>query len=351
MMCTFEGDLTIDKKKTLLPLLVLIFFLMLISTSPVLAGDWENVENWTNQFNVASRTWTNVENWNNQCYAVNNFGYENKAETSWSILENNIRGSHFIAPENGEIIAITMCLKQKLAYTPAVAYAIYHLPDNVLIGYTESWVLGSGWDDWKLLPIVWGYSDNKAMVVEGEDYLLAGWFSDKVSAYAFDDINPENSRYLLLTYNYPNFPDPIVGLSVGDKRYNIYASYVPVGEVWTDVENWVNELNTEDREWEETETWTNYINVAVDWVNVETWSNYFGEHPPLVPIETLILSILLPFIVIFTPPLILMEEFGFGGFIIGLLLGSIIAMFVLDIGIGLLALLLITIVILWWKGE
>lgn len=309
------------------------------------------MENWTNQFNVESKTWTNVDNWNNPLYAAYNFGNENKEAVSWLVLENNLRGSRFIAPENGEVIAITMCLENRLTNTPSVAYAIYRLSDNVLIGYTESWILSSGWDDWKSLRIVWGYSDNKAMIIEGEDYLLAGWFSDKVRVYAFDEAADENSRYLVLTYNYPNFPDPIVGLSVADKRYSIYASYVPVGEVWTGVENWVNELNTSEREWEETETWTNYLNIAQEWVNVETWSNYFGKYPPLVPIETLILNILLPFIVLFAPALLLMEEFKFGGFIVGLLLGSIIAMFVLDMGWGLLSLLLVTIVIMWWKGE
>ncbi len=350
----------------------------------VASREWAEVETWTNQLNLPTKQWTTAEMWSNYLLTDTitgyTFGYTSIGATT-EVGYNVIKGSWFTCPEAGTAESISVYVRLYKGIGGPFRCALYKKSDNSFVAETEEIAAAD------IVSYSWhtcDFSSPKPSLQNG-DYWIVNWSGGGLSNYIglkSDEEAGKGCYTTTMTYN--TFPDTL-SLLPDDCKFSIYCTYTTgvvtewgevatwtnyientartwkevsewtntlgTAEIWREVTEWVNIIENTARTWKEVSEWTNSLTTAEIWVEVTTWTNYFGEQIPIVPIETLILGILLPFIVIFMPPLILMQEFGFGGFIIGLLLGSIIAMFVLDIGIGLLALLLITIVILWWKGE
>ena len=386
----------------LLPLVFFSFF-MLIITSPVLAGDWTNVENWVNELNVEPKTWTNVENWINKFNPVG-IEFENATDAPYGI-GTEVTWLHTITENNTILFVGTVSLETPVSHVENVTYGgenltfIFRAQDIDPKTSTEVWYILNppiGTDN---ITVTFVSSTN--YIVQGLSYPNVSEIDDSsgsgtlggagaktitasvdvsenggwVVAFAgfwqpYNDYSISSSGVIRKhTWGVANkrsltSADKGEALTAGSHSISftttspnrasmVIVSFLelPPEVEWNNVENWVNELNTFEREWEDVETWINYFSTAEEWVNVEKWINRFGQAVPIVPPIDIISLIIIPFIFIFAPALILLEEHGFAGLVLGMVIGIIITAIALDISIGLVILLLIAVGILFWKGR
>ena len=147
------------------------------------------------------------------------FGCTTKYPDFYSSTANWIHGSRYTCPEAGQAESITAYIKQYSTVTPHIKYALfkddpsYYYP---LIGYTEEWLLTSGWDDWKTLNIVSGGA------LEAADYWLMTW-GDAIFQFYYTYAN-NYMRFYTNAYTYDAWPDPIVGSRTSGHN-SIYCTY------------------------------------------------------------------------------------------------------------------------------
>lgn len=94
------------------------------------------------------------------------------------------------------------------------------------------------------------------------------------------------------------------------------------------------------------------------WTDCETWGSetvveLFLDITtyPLMPIDVIVEKVVIPIMLIFLPAFLLLREHGWGGFVIGLSLGVVLAIVIYELNIGLILLIVLAIAVLWWKGK
>lgn len=153
------------------------------------------------------------------------FGYTEKFPDGTFSIANWMHGARCTCPEAGQAESITAYIKQSSTYTPHIKCALYKdVPGYIypLIGYTEEWLLTSGWDAWKTFNIISGGT------LENADYWLMTW-GDATFIYYFRNIN-SYMRFYTGAYTYDAWPDTIVGTRTSGHN-SIYCTYTPA-PVW-----------------------------------------------------------------------------------------------------------------------
>jgi len=163
-----------------------------------------------------------------------NFGYETVGADLYTAY-NYIRGCKVTCGGTGVMQSITAYVKQYNTGTPRIKYALYD--DNgtsslgtagypgTLLDYTVEWTLTAGWDNWKTLACVVGYT------VAAKDYWLMMWAGDagvNFKRLIIARVGCDKS----LTYN--SWPNPLTLTGEKSEDYSIYGSYgvvlpTPVG--------------------------------------------------------------------------------------------------------------------------
>lgn len=155
-----------------------------------------------------------------------------------------------------------------------------------------------------------------------------------------------------------------VNYAVRSSWYEVatWTNYLNVFDVgWYEIETWTNRINSLPPNWEVVGEWTNQINARYpEWLETQIYTNYLEgtiyvapDIKPLVPFNVLINYIIIPIIVLFAPALLLAEEHGFIGFTIGIGLGLIVITIssVVSLTVGMVILILISIIVLYWRGS
>ncbi|MEM2600131.1 MAG: fibronectin type III domain-containing protein [Candidatus Hadarchaeales archaeon] len=132
---------------------------------------------------------------------------------------NRLVGSWFVAPEDGKVTSISLYIinwdNEKFAC------AIYG-PDGTLVGYTEElWISTDFNGNWEKFDISFG-----GEVRGGIPYWLLVWGNSRFYYRYFGDAADNKLGYKNnVSYNYPNFPNPLGSLSgLDDRRMSIYAT-------------------------------------------------------------------------------------------------------------------------------
>ncbi len=126
----------------------------------------------------------------------------------------------------------------------------------------------------------------------------------------------------------------------------LFTGYV---SEWTNIDKWLSTIWS--YHYEVVDIWTNAV-VAHGWVLFDYWT-VFAENTFMssIVVTNIINDIFIPFILIFLPALVLWQDWGKAGFIIGLGIGIILSVVVLSFDIGLIILALTGLVLLIVKVK
>ena len=149
------------------------------------------------------------------------FGYsENIYSGEGMVAPGDLWGSFFECPNSGMAISMNVYLKQVETRTPRIKCAIYSdsggVP-NSLIGYTEEWILTSGFEGWKTLNFISGGN-----LVPGDIYWLIVWADDYFYGRTFTGLT---HQLVVAGKAYNSFPVTFPAGSFNNNKALIYCAY------------------------------------------------------------------------------------------------------------------------------
>jgi hypothetical protein len=149
------------------------------------------------------------------------FGDQNQ-ESNTATIENNIRGSSFIASQTGTLQSISVCI-QTSNKAENMKAAIYTSSYN-LIAQTQEVSVPKNTNGWVTFNFVTAPS-----VTVGTSYFLVAWSqsSSGLGNIYYSTSGSSNQGYSQAQTYASNWPNPLSGGSLNNYKYSIYATYSP----------------------------------------------------------------------------------------------------------------------------